>query len=150
MGFSRQEYWSGLPFPSPGDLPNLRVEPGFPALQADSLPTELWGKLWDKPLPLLSSHYFFTRQEYSNSGHHISSLKSVSSPGKLYGSFSLFSHLFSKNHLYKRAFPKSNSPHACKSLLPCSALPPQKKFITIQHPYTLFYFIFNLSCPPSM
>ena len=37
MGFSRQEYWSGLPFPSPGDLPNPGVEPGSPALQADSL-----------------------------------------------------------------------------------------------------------------
>ena len=41
MGFSRQEYWNGLPFPSPGDLPNPGIEPGSPALQADSLPTEL-------------------------------------------------------------------------------------------------------------
>ena len=41
MGFSRQEYWSGLPFPSPGDLPNTGVEPGSPALQPDSLTTEL-------------------------------------------------------------------------------------------------------------
>ena len=40
-GFSRQEYWSGLPFPSPGDLPNPGIKPGSPALQADSLPTEL-------------------------------------------------------------------------------------------------------------
>ena len=44
MGFSRQEYWSRLPFPSPGDLPNPGIEPGSPALQADSLPTELRGK----------------------------------------------------------------------------------------------------------
>ena len=44
MGFSRQEYWSGLPFPSPGDLPNPGIEPGSPALQADSLPTQLQGK----------------------------------------------------------------------------------------------------------
>ena len=44
VGFSRQEYWSGLPFPSPGDLPNLGIESGSPALQADSLPTELQGK----------------------------------------------------------------------------------------------------------
>ena len=44
MGFSRQEYWSGLPFPSPRDLPNPGMEPGSPALQADSLPTELQGK----------------------------------------------------------------------------------------------------------
>ena len=36
-GFSRQEYWSKLPFPSLGDLPNPRIEPGFPALQAESL-----------------------------------------------------------------------------------------------------------------
>ena len=41
MGFSRQEYWSGLPFPSPGDLPVPGIKPGFPALQADSLVTEL-------------------------------------------------------------------------------------------------------------
>ena len=44
LGFSRQEYWSGLPFPSPGDLPNPGIKPGSPALQADSLPTELGGK----------------------------------------------------------------------------------------------------------
>ena len=44
MGFSRQEYWSGLPFPSPGDLPDPGIEPWSPALQADNLPTELWGK----------------------------------------------------------------------------------------------------------
>ena len=42
MGFSKQEHWSGLPFPSPGDLPNPGNEPGSSALQADSLPTELW------------------------------------------------------------------------------------------------------------
>ena len=38
MGFSRQEYWSGVPFPSPGDLPVLGTELASPALQADSLP----------------------------------------------------------------------------------------------------------------
>ena len=38
MGVSRQEYWSGLPFPSPKDLPDPGIEPGSPALQADSLP----------------------------------------------------------------------------------------------------------------
>ena len=42
--FSRQEYWSGLPFPSPGDLPNPGIEPRSPALQADSLPSETPGK----------------------------------------------------------------------------------------------------------
>ena len=44
MEFSRQEYWSGLPFPSPGDLPNPEIEPRSPAIQADSLPSELPGK----------------------------------------------------------------------------------------------------------
>ena len=44
VGFSRQEYWSGLPFPSPGDLPDPKIEPGSPALQADSSPSEPPGK----------------------------------------------------------------------------------------------------------
>ena len=45
MGFSRQEYWSGLPFLSPGDLPNPGMEPGSPTFQADALPSEPPGKL---------------------------------------------------------------------------------------------------------
>ena len=45
-GFSRQEYQSGLSFPSPGDPPDPRTKPGSPALQADSLPFELPGKLF--------------------------------------------------------------------------------------------------------
>ena len=45
IGFSRQEYWSGLPFPSPGDLPNPGIEPRSPALQADALTSEPPGKL---------------------------------------------------------------------------------------------------------
>ena len=44
LGFSRQEYWSGLPFPSPGDLPNPGIEPGSSVLQADALPSEPPGK----------------------------------------------------------------------------------------------------------
>ena len=40
MGFSRQDYWSGLPFPSPGDLPNPGIEPRSPALQTGALPSE--------------------------------------------------------------------------------------------------------------
>ena len=51
MEFSRQEYWSGLPFPSPGDLPNPGIEPGSPALQADALPSE---PLSVKSYPLLN------------------------------------------------------------------------------------------------
>ena len=44
MEFSRQEYWSGLPFPSPGDLPDPGIESMSPVLQADSLPSEPPGK----------------------------------------------------------------------------------------------------------
>ena len=52
MGFSRQEYWSGLPFPSPVDLPNPGIEPRSPTLQADSLLPELPGNY------LLTSVFF--------------------------------------------------------------------------------------------
>ena len=61
MEFSREEYWSGLPFPSPGDLPHPGIEPGSPALQADGLLSEPPGKpkmvggansnLESKPIP---------------------------------------------------------------------------------------------------
>ena len=44
MGFSRQVYWSGVPFPSPGDLPNPGIEPRSPTLQADALTSEPPGK----------------------------------------------------------------------------------------------------------
>ena len=46
MGFSRQEYWSGLPFPSPMDLPNPGIESGSPALEPDPSPSEPPGKPW--------------------------------------------------------------------------------------------------------
>ena len=46
MGFFRQEYWSGLPCPPPGDLPDPGIEPMSPALQADSLPSDPPGKSW--------------------------------------------------------------------------------------------------------
>ena len=64
MGLSKQEYWSGLLFPSPGDLPNLGVEPRSPSMQADSLLSEPPGKcimgegyhlLWEDLKPALSS-----------------------------------------------------------------------------------------------
>ena len=44
LGFSKQEYWSGLPFPSPWDLPDSGIEPGSPALEADALTSESPGK----------------------------------------------------------------------------------------------------------
>ena len=64
MGFSSQEYWSGLPFLSLGDLPNPGIEPGSPALQTDALPSEPPGKpisrsllkLMSTELVMLSNH----------------------------------------------------------------------------------------------
>ena len=48
MEFSRQEYWSELPFPSPWDLPDPGIEPRSPTLQADALPSEPPGKPWGR------------------------------------------------------------------------------------------------------
>ena len=76
MGFSRQEYWSGLPFPSAGDLPNPGIEPGTFALQVDSLLTELQGKpefglpsyhrlaaaIWIKMIHVILGHLMLTSQ----------------------------------------------------------------------------------------
>jgi len=77
MGVSRREYWSGLPFPAPGDLPDPRIEPGSPAFHADSLPSELPGKpehetsvkyllaLFSSPLQvqLLRKYFHFPRKK---------------------------------------------------------------------------------------
>ena len=59
MGFSRQEYWRGLPFPSPGDLPNPGIEPRSPALRADALTSEPPGKpqIFGRKFHLLLFHY---------------------------------------------------------------------------------------------
>ena len=61
MGFSRQEYWSGLPFPSPGNLPYPGIEPRSPTLQADALTSEPRGKWkgWDNitVVPLKNTWY---------------------------------------------------------------------------------------------
>ena len=68
VGFSRQEYWSGLLFPSPGDLPNPGIKPRLPALQADALPSEPPGnplKAVNKKINTVSSY------GWSNSAHVI-------------------------------------------------------------------------------
>ena len=61
VGFSRQEYWSGLPFPSPGDLPHPGINPGLPALQSDSLPSKPSGK------PISSKTSFFPVGDFPSS-----------------------------------------------------------------------------------
>ena len=66
MGFSRQEYWSGVPFPSSGDLPNPGIEPRSPALQTDALPSESPVSQWTKPKYQQYIHTHF-RQLFPNS-----------------------------------------------------------------------------------
>ena len=62
MAFSRQEHWSGLPLPSPGNLPDPGIKAGSPALQAGSLPSELQGALRSKSCsqPALVNKVLFT------------------------------------------------------------------------------------------
>ena len=59
MGFSRQEYWSGLSFPSPGDLPDPGIEPRSPALQADALTSEPPGR--ELQIKIWKYHYTLQR-----------------------------------------------------------------------------------------
>ena len=60
MGFSRQEYWSELPFPSPGDLPDPEIKPGSPSLQTDTLPSKPPGKPRNNCTPLKGSQAEYT------------------------------------------------------------------------------------------
>ena len=62
MGFSRQEYWNGLPFPSPEDLPDPGIEPGSPALKADALTSEPPGK----PYELLGNSNYYIKTVLSS------------------------------------------------------------------------------------
>ena len=64
MEFPRQEYWSGLPFPSPGDLPDPGIEYRSPALQADVLTSEPPGKPHDQP----RQHIKKQRHDFANKG----------------------------------------------------------------------------------
>ena len=63
MGFSRQEYWSGLPFPSPGGLPDPGIEPRSPALEAEALTSEPPGKprLRTEPMVRVAGGLHFQR-----------------------------------------------------------------------------------------
>ena len=69
MGFSRQEYWSGLPFPSPGDFLDPGIEPGSPVLHVHSLPTEPPGKLPDLKQQIKKKKKIHCRQEASREGY---------------------------------------------------------------------------------
>ena len=113
MGFSRQQYCSGLPFPSPGDLPDPEIEPGSPALQADSLPTELQGN----PIPIL----LFTE----DTGKRNVTL--VPSP-----------HLFKSRLLCPWNSPGKNTGVGCHSL-PQGIFPVQESNLSLLHCRQILY-----------
>ena len=78
MGFSRQEYRSGLPSPSPGDLPDPGIEPRFPALRADAFPSEAPGKaleekLWQNRQHIKKQRHYFDSKGPSSQGYGFSS-----------------------------------------------------------------------------
>ena len=85
LGFSRQEYWSGLPFPSPEDLPGPGIKPGSPALQADAFPSEPPGK----PIRLLKDH----NMQHASKNQHVNKRNFHSSM------HSLMNHFFKKQSL---------------------------------------------------
>ena len=111
MGFSRQECWSGFPFPSPGDLPNPGMEPGSPTLQADTLPSEPPGK------PVFHSGCANLHPSYSGGGlpflHTLSKVGSLLDGGHsdwcelvLHCSSGVhFSNDSSVRHLFMHLFP---------------------------------------------
>ena len=70
VGFSRQEYWSGLPFPSPGDLPNPGIEPRSPTLAADALTSEPPGKPYSK-VPLKKEKEIMVMRDICFSFHFV-------------------------------------------------------------------------------
>ena len=71
MEFPRQDYWSGLPFPSPGYIPDPGIEPRSPALQADALPTELPGKPSNLERPLLNPYFKYILCYYHLPHHYL-------------------------------------------------------------------------------
>ena len=108
-GFSRHEYWSRLPCPPPGDLPNPGMEPRSPALQVGSLPSEPPGKPWWNTLNTLFS-CFFPCDSSSYSGHWNKTilffLLHLSAFVHLYFSWNVYPHLcISETYFPKLPFP---------------------------------------------
>ena len=95
MDFSRPEYWSGQPFPSPGDLPNPGIEPRPPTVQVDSSPTELPGKLKidnrrkDTKLIYKTLLHFYTKINYQKKNYENSPFIIVPNGIKYLGKISL-------------------------------------------------------------
>ena len=119
MEFSRPEYWSGEPFPSPEDLPNPGIEPRSPALQVDSLPTEPQGKPinWEEN----QMHISYCKSQYNS--HTAVSLCCHFFQGLF---LLLFSHLSLPNRLWPHGLQHARllcpplSPRVCSNSCPLS------------------------------
>ena len=94
MGFSRQEYWSGLPFPSPGNLPDPGIKPGSPALQADSLPFEPSGKTYT------NTHTHIHTHTHTHTYIYICIYSALSLSFSLSLSLSLSIYIYIHTHIY--------------------------------------------------
>ena len=111
MGFSRQECWSGLAFPSPGDLPDPGIKPRSPVLQADALPSEPPGKPMEKSLFLPQFSHF----PWINDLHIVPKLWIPEFGGKKCWSwsFSLTASLFLWRNTFLRSLPYHSKYFLC-------------------------------------
>ena len=102
-GVLQARYWSGLPFPAPGDLPHPGVEPRSPALQGDSLPTELQGKpnLWKIP-EKSPSFYYARRCRNSPNKNILFNLKNLFM--RIFCLFHYIDNWYYENHMWKMSF----------------------------------------------
>ena len=108
MEFSRQEYWSGLPFPSSGDLPNPGIEPGSPSLQAEALLSE------PKP-PIFPS----IKQNYISSVQSLSHVRLFATPwtAASQASLSITNSQCLLKHMFVESVMPSNHLILCHPLL---------------------------------
>ena len=120
MEFSRQEYWSGLPFPSPRDLHNPGIEPGSPALQADTLPSEPPGYGYHQTHQIVNIKYVlcFVCQLYPDTA----SLKNISKRESEWEN--MISSIYASSFL-KITFLCDSG---CHHFSPCSRLQPNQSF----------------------
>ena len=106
MGFSRQEYWSGLPFPSPGDLPDPGIKPGSPALQAESVPYVHQGSIvlngFNPNSEFGTNSWLSGKESVCNAGDPNSISGSGRSPGK--GNGNPFQHSRLENFMDRGAW----------------------------------------------
>ena len=114
MGFPRQEYWRGLPFPFPGHLPSARVEPASSALQADSLPLSHQGSLLKFYCFLLSLELLhlppISALKARNTNHHVTSRKPFPETNSML-SIDCAKYTHFKNKLHNISWKTKHSKH---------------------------------------